>query len=163
MTYTIRKLDSFSTIGLEVELTNNQASNAQIAKRFWTEFNSNLKKQYLLQSGNWTKYAFMERRSGKLLYYCAIPKRTVVSTFIEKNIKKQMYLVVEHIGTMERLPSTYSRIYKELIPNSEFEVIRDDFLHFEKYDQRFHWNRENSIIEIWIPIRNVDLSRRLLT
>ncbi|MDE6969023.1 MAG: transcriptional regulator, partial [Eubacterium sp.] len=28
-----------------------------------------------------------------------------------------------------------------------------NFLHFERYDYRFQWNRENSIIEIWLPIK----------
>ncbi|HAP8552898.1 TPA: transcriptional regulator, partial [Enterococcus faecium] len=27
-------------------------------------------------------------------------------------------------------------------------------LHFEKYDYRFHWNSDNSVIEIWIPIQD---------
>ncbi|HAP8748024.1 transcriptional regulator, partial [Enterococcus faecium] len=26
--------------------------------------------------------------------------------------------------------------------------------HFEKYDYRFHWNSDNSVIEIWIPIQD---------
>ncbi|HAP8558889.1 TPA: transcriptional regulator, partial [Enterococcus faecium] len=25
---------------------------------------------------------------------------------------------------------------------------------FEKYDYRFHWNSDNSVIEIWIPIQD---------
>ena len=24
----------------------------------------------------------------------------------------------------------------------------------ERYDYRFHWNKENSIIEIWLPIKS---------
>ncbi|HFP7950914.1 TPA: transcriptional regulator, partial [Enterococcus faecium] len=24
----------------------------------------------------------------------------------------------------------------------------------EKYDYRFHWNSDNSVIEIWIPIQD---------
>ncbi|MBO8462448.1 MAG: transcriptional regulator, partial [Firmicutes bacterium] len=30
--------------------------------------------------------------------------------------------------------------------------IKDIILHFEKYDYRFYWNSDNSVIEIWIPI-----------
>ncbi|HAP8433463.1 TPA: transcriptional regulator, partial [Enterococcus faecium] len=32
--------------------------------------------------------------------------------------------------------------------------IKDIILHFEKYDYRFHWNSDNSVIEIWIPIQD---------
>ena len=74
MKYTIRELETFSVIGQEVELTNYQKRNIQISTQFWRKFNSNLKKSYLSQSGNWIKYAFMERRNEKLFYFCSIPK-----------------------------------------------------------------------------------------
>ena len=32
--------------------------------------------------------------------------------------------------------------------------LQNEFLHFEKYDYRFHWNSSESIIEIWIPIQD---------
>ena len=63
-----------------------------------------------------------------------------------------MYLKVDHKGAMNNLAFTYHEIYKQIIPNSTFELKRDVFLHFEKYDHRFHWNRNASIIEIWIPV-----------
>ena len=95
----------------------------------------------------------MERREEKLFYYCAIPKRVVVpDNFIQKEIKPHKYLVVEHIGSMDKIYSTYTRIYKEILPNSNYTPIQDDFKHFEKYDYRFHWNKVNSVIEIWVPV-----------
>ena len=155
MIYTVKALDFFSLIGQEVELTNNQSNNSQIAKQFWKEFNLNLKKQSLSQDSNWIKYALMERREGNLFYYCAIPKKIAIPEgFTEKKIEKQKYLVIEHHGAMDKLADTYRIIYKELLPNSSFKNIQDHFLHFEKYDHRFHWNRADSIIEIYIPIEN---------
>ena len=153
MIYCTEELDSFIVIGQEVELTNSQSQNSLIAKQFWKEFNCNLKNEYLSQRGNWVKYAFMERRLGKLFYFCSIPKNIVVPNgFIEKKIPKQMYLKVEHKGAMNNLAFAYNEIYKQIIPNSTFELKRGIFLHFEKYDHRFHWNRNTSIIEIWIPV-----------
>ena len=73
MNYRIEELGSFSIIGQEIELTNFRAQNIQISTVFWKRFNINLKKSYLSQSGNWIKYAFMEKHDGKLFYYCAIP------------------------------------------------------------------------------------------
>ena len=32
-------------------------------------------------------------------------------------------------------------------------VINYEELNFEKYDYKFHWNREDSVIEIYIPIK----------
>ncbi len=153
MNYSIRELDRFSVIGQEIELTNATAKNVQISTQFWKTFNVKLKKAYLSQGGNWLKYAFMIKRDDKLFYYCAIPKRnTIPDTFIYQEIPASKYLVVEHKGSMVEIYKTYKMIYKEIIPTTGYKLIRDNFLHFEKYDYRFRWNRENSIIEIWVPI-----------
>lgn len=155
MKYTIREIEAFTVIGQEVELTNYQKRNIQISIQFWRKFNSNLKKSYLSQAGNWIKYAFMEKRNGKLFYFCAIPKRNIIpDNFLYKEIQAYKYLVVEHTGSMDKIYETYSKIYKELLPNTEYALLQKDFLHFERYDYRFHWNKESSIIEIWLPIKS---------
>lgn len=153
MNYRIEQLDTFFIIGQEIEITNSKKENIRISTSFWKQFNVNLKKEYLSQSPNWLKYAFMERRDGKLYYYCAIPKKTIVpSQFVEKEILAQRYLVVEHIGKMNAIYQTYDKIYTQVLPDNEYQLSQKQFLHFEKYDYRFHWNRDDSIIEIWIPI-----------
>ena len=121
MNYRIEELGSFSIIGQEIELTNFRAQNIQISTVFWKRFNINLKKSYLSQSGNWIKYAFMEKHDGKLFYYCASPQKVVVP--------------------------------EGFIPNSGYMPLQNEFLHFEKYDYRFHRNSSESIIEIWIPVQ----------
>ena len=55
---------------------------------------------------------------------------------------------------MEKIYETYGKIYQEIIPNTPYTPIKNIILHFEKYDYRFHWNRDNSVIEIWIPIQD---------
>ena len=155
MNYTICEMDSFSVIGQKIELTNRQKENIKICVEFWREFNNNQKKAYLLQSGNWIKYAFMERRNGKLYYFCSIPQRTITPEgFLYKEIPSYKYLVVEHIGAMDKIYETYGKIYEEIIPSTSYIPIKDIILHFEKYDYRFHWNSDNSVIEIWIPIQD---------
>ena len=155
MNYYIRELDSFTIIGQEIELTNYSKRNVQISTHFWRKFNLNLKNSYLSQTGNWIKYAFMERRNGTLYYFCAIHKKNIVPIgFNTKEIKFHRYLVVEHLGAMNKIYDTYNKIYQEILPNTNYEPSQEDFIHFEKYDYRFHWNRENSIIEIWVPIKS---------
>ena len=149
MKYTIRELEAFSVIGQEVELTNYHKRNIQISTQFWRKFNADLKKSYLSQFENWIKYAFMIKRNGKLFYFCSIPKRNVIPDgFIYKDIQSYKYLAVEHIGSMDNLYETYRKIYQEILPNTDYTPLQEEFLHFERYDYRFHWNRENSIIEI---------------
>lgn len=97
----------------------------------------------------------MERRNGKLYYFCSIPKKTIIPDgFNMKEIPSYKYLVVEHIGAMGKIYGTYGKIYQEIIPSIPYIPIKDIILHFEKYDFRFHWNRDDSIIEIWIPIKS---------
>jgi hypothetical protein len=45
-------------------------------------------------------------------------------------------------------------IKHKLIPKLGLNLEQTNFLHFEKYDERFHWNRSSSIIELWIPLKN---------
>ncbi|HCR3863245.1 TPA: effector binding domain-containing protein, partial [Enterococcus faecium] len=111
MNFSIKELNAFAVIGQEVELTNYQKKNIQISTQFWRKFNSSLKKSYLSQSGNWVKYAFMERRNGNLYYFCSIPKRTILpDNFLYKEIPSYKYLVVEHIGAMGKIYETYRKI-----------------------------------------------------
>lgn len=136
--FSIKELNAFAVIGQEVELTNYQKKNIQISTQFWRKFNSSLKKAYLSQSGNWVKYAFMERRNGKLYYFCSIPQRTITPEgFLYKEIPSYKYLVVEHIGAMDKIYETYGKIYEEIIPSTSYIPIKDIILHFEKYDYRF--------------------------
>ncbi len=155
MKYQICESKAFSVIGQEIELTNSPRKNIQISTQFWKNFNYNLKKSYISQSGNWIKYAFMEKKNGKIFYFCAIPKRIVIPEgFIYKEIPSCQYLVVEHIGAINEIYETYKKIYWEIIPNTSYIPDKTTILHFEKYDDRFQWNKEHSVIEIWIPIQS---------
>lgn len=154
--YRIEMMDTFSVIGQEIELTNFQQQNIQLSIQFWKQFNIELKKAYLSQHGNWLKYAFMERRDGKLFYFCSIPKGAVVPEgFRQKDIRAQEYLVVDHIGHMDKIYATYGKLYRDVLPASGYMAAQDDFLHLERYDHRFYWNSEDSVIEIWVPVKRI--------
>lgn len=152
--YELRELPTFSVIGLDQELTNQKSKNLERCLSFWPHFNRQLKLNRLSQQkGNWTKFAFMERQDNQLRYYCAIPRPDDVPTdFIAKEIPASKYLVVEHHGAMNHIYSTYEEIYQGLIPKLQLSLEQSRFLHFEKYGDKFQWNREHSIIEIWVPI-----------
>lgn len=152
MKYEVRELSSFTVLGQEIQVCNSQKRNMQITTMFWKQFNQSLKKTGLSQSGNWVKYAFMQRRENQLFYFCAIPQGTQLpDSFITKKVPAYKYVVVEHLGTMDTIYQSYHKLYKQLLPKLGYTPLQDEFLHFEKYDHRFHWNRSNSVIEIWVP------------
>lgn len=152
--YELKELPAFSVLGLEQVLTNQKSQNLERCLSFWTVFNRQLKMNRLTQQkGNWTKFAFMERRDGQLYYYCAIPhQNSVPANFLVKEVPAGSYLVVEHQGAMDQIYDTYEEVYQELVPKLSLSLKQTSFLHFEKYGEKFHWNRENSVIEIWVPI-----------
>lgn len=95
-----------------------------------------------------------EKIENKIFYYISIPKKDFVpNDFTEKIILKSKYLRVEHIGNMNKLKDTINYVYKEIIPKNNILVENRQFVYFEKYDYKFHWNREDSVIEIYIPIK----------
>lgn len=153
MEYRIEERKAFYVIGQGTPLAATQKSNIEISTAFWKQFNKALKKAYLSQFGNWAKYAFTQRRNGSLFYFCAIPRKvSIPDGFVSLEIPSSKYLVFEHTSAMSEIYDTYSTIYKEMLPLSGYSLKQDSFLHFEKYDNRFHWNSTNSVIEIWVPI-----------
>ena len=154
MKYTIKELPTFSVIGLEQTLTEKKSQNLERCLSFWPYFNQQLKRNRLGQKGIWTKYAFMTRREGQFYYFCGIPQpETVPVNFLSKEIPTCTYLVVEHQGAMKHIYATYETLYRELIPKLGLSLEQVDFLHFEKYDEKFKWNQKNSVIEIWVPLK----------
>ena len=152
--YSIRQCAAFSLMGQAVKLTDQKTANIKICIQFWQHFNADLKKENLTQNRNWVKYAVMERINNDLIYTCAIPKKDYVpENFSVKHISAQSYLVVEHVGDMRNIYDTYTMIYHQLLPYLKIKPLSENFLHFEKYDNRFHWHRINSVIEIWVPIQ----------
>ena len=87
------------------------------------------------------------------LFFGPSKKDFVPNDFTEKIILKSKYLRVEHIGNMNKLKDTINYVYKEIIPKNNILVENRQFVYFEKYDYKFHWNREDSVIEIYIPIK----------
>lgn len=154
MQYRIQRKPAFSVMAKQIELTQSKKQNMQISTAFWRSFNTSLSRHSLKQKGVWLKYAFMKREKEQLLYMCAIPKREVVpEDFFCMEIPEKTYMVVEHRGPMYQIYDTYDCIYKELLPQSGYQLDHQDFLHFERYDARFAWNKVDSILEIWIPLQ----------
>ena len=154
MDYQIIELEEFNVIGIRYELSKSLSNNVKLAQNHWKIFNSKLRNNKLYLGSNWRKYAFIEKIENKIFYYISIPKKDFVpNDFTEKIILKSKYLRVEHIGNMNKLKDTINYVYKEIIPKNNILVENRQFVYFEKYDYKFHWNREDSVIEIYIPIK----------
>ena len=71
-------------------------------------------------------------------------------------IPKGEYKIFTHNGKIENIKNTIYEIYKIVLPKLKLNIeehTKTGFLHFEKYDYRFQWNKPNSIIDIYLPLK----------
>ncbi|TDE43565.1 transcriptional regulator [Flavobacterium rhamnosiphilum] len=150
---------NIQTFGLEIELTNSQTDNFFIIQNHWKLFNQELKKYNLIQKdGNWEKFGITYKKAEKYFYLTAIPKLEQIfpDHFLYKEIPKGAYEIFTHKGNMQAIKETFYIIYKNILPNSTLTIEthnKTGFIHFEKYDYRFQWNKPNSIIDIYLPLK----------
>ena len=149
---------NIQTCGLVTELTNSQTDNFKIIQKLWIVFNKELKKFKLNQNGgNWTKYGITFKAGEKYFYLTAIPTNNglVPDHFIKKEIPKGEYEIFTHKGKLENIKQTFFEIYKIIIPKSNLTIenqTKTGFIHFEKYDFRFQWNKPTSEVDIYLPL-----------
>lgn len=147
------------TAGLAIEITTSQSKNFEIIQGHWKVFNNEIKKSGLNQpAGNWVKYGFTYKVNERYFYLSAIPfeGKKLPDHFIVKNIPVGKYAVYSHQGKLNAIKDTFTHIYKNELPPSGLKPVANssvDFIVFEKYDKRFHWNQSNSIIDIYIPVQ----------
>ena len=155
MNYEIVSRKSCKVVGLQVELTTSQNENHRIIASHWKKFNRELRINKIQSDGDWLKYGITKKINNRYTYLTAIPSVVGVVGFIEEELKGGEYICFEHKGNMGLLKSTIYGIYKKCIPETDFELDKNRVtIHFEQYDRRFLWNKLNSIITIYVPIKS---------
>lgn len=153
MEYSIVELDEFLLMGKEYRLYNSLEKNLRLAQKHWMNFNNTLRRNKVQLGRNWLKYAFVIEKNNALFYYIAVPKKdSIPDDFTQKTIPESRYLVVKHTGNMNKLKNTVDCVYNDLISDNDFNLNSEVFSYFERYDYRFHWNRKDSVIELYFPI-----------
>ena len=153
MNYIITKKETFLVHGLEVKLTTSQSQNLEIIKKHWQYFNHQLKINQVELQNNWLKFAITKKINNEYFYLTAIPYIIDIKGFKKEEILGGDFINFEHIGALNLIKFTLLNIYKKFIPNSSFKLDNNrKLIHFEQYDNRFKWNKPNSIIEIYLPL-----------
>lgn len=152
----LEKLDIVKVCGLAIELTNSQTENNQIIQKHWINFNNVLKLNNLTQKSNWVKYGITFKVEEKYFYLSAIPFVENGDKLIPFEIPQSDYYKFTHQGNLALLKQTFWSIYKEKIPSLGITIdsnFYNGFIHFERYDYRFKWNDPNSLIDIYLPVK----------
>ena len=158
MDYSVKYILEKKLYGVSVIITKSQSRNYSIINNFWREFNAKLKVSNLpnKNGGNWEKYGITYRNGDTYKYFCGIPvEDDYINTVYEIfEIVEGEYAVFQHKGTMYNLKDTINTIYKSIIPNNKLDLNQKKYFHYELYNYQFKWNKNESIIEIYIPINN---------
>jgi len=67
------------------------------------------------------------------------------------HLKKHAYAVFPHHGLIDYLSTTIDTIFNDWLPGSGFQAAEN--IYFELYDDRFQPGSEDSILFIFVPVR----------
>lgn len=139
--------------GLQTEITRSQQENYRIIRTHWRNFNTHLRARDLKRTKNWEKFGIITHINDKYSYLSAIKKTAEIPGFKSYTIAGGEFAKFCHQGNLESIRFTILDIYKNKIPRANYKIDLDRALiHFEHYDHRFHWDRKDSIIEIYVPL-----------
>lgn len=152
----IRRIDDIFVVGEACPLTNNLTVNTKRSIQFWQQFNKKLKINHLIQGMNFEKYAITYRRNNQLYYSCCVPSNgNYPKGFEIYRIPAGDYAIFEHAGPMHKIKDTIRLIFEKYIPEAQLQKRNHEIIYYEKYTQKFNFDDEQSIVEIYVPIVQV--------
>lgn len=153
MDFEIIKKEQLQICGLSVELINSQKENYRIIRKHWTRFNADLRNRKIVQGQNWEKFGVTIKKPDSYFYLTAIPHSNEIPGFESIELPAGDYACFQHIGSMELIKTSINTIYKQVVPVSDLKINPErTVIHYEYYNHRFHWNRNNSTIDIFLPL-----------
>ncbi|MDZ4122057.1 MAG: AraC family transcriptional regulator [Candidatus Cloacimonadaceae bacterium] len=75
----------------------------------------------------------------------------VPPNMIAHEVPAAQYAVFEHHGLLDTMHQSYEYIFAVWLPENAWEMAEADSL--EVYDERFKVGKEDSVFEIWIPLK----------
>ena len=159
-TFQLIKVDLIPTIGIAITLTKSQNKNQVLISNLWKRFNVEIHRigNKPPSGKNWVKFGIAYAENQEYFYLAAIPyldDMQAPSNMIQKDIPRGRYACFTHTGNISGLKTTVDNIYKKILPQRNLTPephLKVGLIQFEKYDNRFHWNRPDSIIEIYVPM-----------
>lgn len=153
MNFEIVTKKEMSVCGLRTELTTSQNENYRIIRNHWQKFNRKLQKNNILGGSNWKKFGITLKKDNKYEYLTAVPLDIGIDGFESLVIPEGQFACFQHLGRMDLIKNTVYNIYKKIIPESGLVIDKErELIHYEYYNHRFNWNRDDSIIGIYVPV-----------
>ncbi len=139
--------------GVSIKLSNSQSKNYFGIQELWQNFNKELAEKEIKLERNWRKFGVVYRSENGYFYHAGINYLRNFGEFQSVNISEGAYASFRHQGAMYKLKDFYYHLYKKVIPDMNLIIDKNrTILHYELYTNRFNWNNENSIIDIFVPV-----------
>ncbi len=149
----IQNFPAIAVMGIYTELTSSDIENFRLISSLWKTFNSQLRQAGYSSGTNWQKFGITAQKNGRYFYYTAVPRSSVQTPFREFKIPVFHCLLFTNTGAMNKLSTTISNIYAQQLPQMGIEVnLNRRILHIERYANKFKWNADDSVIEIFVPV-----------
>ena len=155
MEHKVLTLRQISVCYYQTELTRSHSQNFSIIRQHWKAFNTLLKINKVTLGANWEKLAMTQRYKDQYYYQCAFPSAIHIRPFEFMVIPAGNYFKFDHKGSMSTIGKTLNEIYNNVIPKSHIQIDKNrSMIHFERYDSKFNWNSQDSVVEVYIPLPN---------
>lgn len=106
-------------------------------------------------NSEWEKFGITIKTDNRYFYQCAFHSESCIPQFEHAHIPAGSYAKFIHTGQLYSLSKTINQIYKTIIPSSPLDIdLNRSVIHYERYDSRFNWKHQNSIIEIYVQLQN---------
>jgi len=155
MKYEIIYSPKINVCHFEIQLTTFHQKNFSIISNHWKKFNTLLRINEIKLDSEWEKFGITIKTNNQYFYQCAFPSEGHIPRFKQTSIPEGSFAKFNHTGPLYLLSKTINQIYKQIIPVSLLDIdFNRSLIHYERYDSKFNWNNQNSIVEINIPLKN---------
>lgn len=147
--------DAFTVVGLECITTQEDNNTNFTIPKLWSNFVPRMSEIKNRANNATLGLCVSEGLDVEHFSYISGVEVTAVGQLpqgmIARSVPDSRYLVFTHKGSADKLGETYDFIYGKYIPAAGHEIR--SMVDFELYDERFHPDREESEIDIYIPIK----------
>ena len=155
MKYKIINVPKINVCYFETQLTTSHQKNYPIIQDHWKKFNILLRINGIKFDSEWEKLGITIKTNNQYFYRCAFNSENRIPQFEHAHIPAGIFGKFTHTGPLYSLSKTINQIYKTIISSSPLDIdLNRSIIHYERYDSRFNWNNQNSIIEIYVPLQN---------
>jgi len=155
MKYEILYISKLNVCYFETKITTSHQNNSSIISDHWKKFNILLRINKIKFDSEWEKFGITMKINNQYFYQCSFQSERCIPPFNQTSIPAGNFAKFNHTGPLSLLSKTMNQIYKQIIPISPLDIdLNRSLIHYERYDSKFNWNNQNSVIEIYVPLKD---------